>query len=280
MKTNPSPTMAAPATQQRTPMKTRILLFTGLALALGIAFTTSAQAAIPSDGLVANYPFNGNANDVSGNGNNGLVFGATLTSDRFGTPDSAYHFGGSGDYVFIAASPSLNITGDLTIAAWVYLSSSSVDPNAVIFSNLLEISPHNGYAFRLWDSNKLRFFSGDQSLLATTPLDAELWAHVAVVLSGATATTYINGTLDSSGTVAVPTSSSVNPTIGASQERFYGWNGGIDDILVYNRALSPVEISELAQVPEPSTYALLIAGAALVLVTRRRRATNAASFNL
>lgn len=257
-------------------MKTRILLFTGVALALSFAFTTSTQAAIPLDGLVASYAFNGNANDVSGNGNNGLVFGATLTSDRFGSPDSAYHFGGGGDYVFIAASPSLNITGDLTIAAWVYLSSSSVDPNAVIFSNMLEISPHNGYSFRLWDSNKLRFFSGDQSLFATTPLDVELWFHVAVVLSGTTATTYINGTLDFLGTVALPTSSSVNPTIGNSQERAYGWNGGIDDIFVYNRALSPVEISELAQVPEPSTYALLIAGAALVFVTRRRRATNAA----
>jgi hypothetical protein len=253
-------------------MKTRILLFSVVALALSILFTTSAQAAIPSDGLVANYPFNGNANDVSGNGNNGLVFGATLTSDRFGNPDSAYHFGGSGDYVFIATSPSLNITGDLTIAAWVYLSSSKVDPNAVIFSNMLETSPHNGYSFRLWDGNKLRFFSGDQSLFATTPLDAELWTHVAVVLSGTTATTYIDGTLDSSGTVAVPASSSVNPTIGASRERAYGWNGGIDDILVYNRALSPVEISELAQlVPEPTISTLVGAGVICTLLRMSRR---------
>ena len=253
-------------------MKTRILLISVVALALSISFTISAQVAIPSDGLVANYPFNGNADDVSGNGNNGLVFGATLTSDRFGNPDSAYHFGGGGDYVLIATSPSLNITGDLTIAAWVYLSSSNVDANAVIFSNMLETSPHNGYSFRLWDGDKLRFFCGNQSLFATTPLEAELWTHVAVVLSGTTATTYINGTLDSSGTVAVPTSSSVNPTIGASQERAYGWNGGIDDVLVYNRALSPVEISELAQIPEPSASSLLaLASSAVLWISLRRR---------
>jgi hypothetical protein len=222
---------------------------------------------------VADYPFNSNANDVSGNGNSGLVFGATLASDRFGNPDSAYHFGGSGDYVLIGASPSLNITGDLTIAAWVYLSNSNVDANAVIFSNMLELSPHNGYSFRLWDGDKLRFFCGDQNLLATTPLDAELWTHVAVVLSGTAATTYINGTLDSSATVAAPTSSSVNPTIGASQERAYGWNGGIDDILVYDRALSPVEISELSQpVPEPTVLTLVGVGVicTLLRISHRR----------
>ena len=252
-------------------MKTRILLFNVVALVLSISFTTSAQVAIPSDGLVANYPFNGTANDVSGNGNNGLVFGATLTFDRFGNPDSAYHFGSNGDYVFIATSPGLNITGDLTIAAWVYLSNSGIDPNAVIFSNMLEVSPHNGYSFRLWDGNKLRFFSGDQSLFATTPLESEQWIHVAVVLSGTTATTYINGTFDSSGTVAVPTSSSVNPTIGASRERVYGWNGALDDILVYNRALSAAEISELAQVPEPSAISILASASSAVLWISLRR---------
>ena len=46
-------------------------------------------------GCVANYPFNGNAEDISGNGNNGTVYGATLTTDRFGNPNSAYNFNGS-----------------------------------------------------------------------------------------------------------------------------------------------------------------------------------------
>jgi hypothetical protein len=232
-----------------------------VALALGVLLATSSQAAVPLDGLVAYYPFNGNANDISGNGNNGVVFGATLTSDRFGIADSAYYFGGNGHYILVAPSASLNITGDLTIAAWVDLSSSSVNANAVIFSDMLEHSPHDGYSFRLWDGNKLRLFCGGQSLLATTPLEVDVWTHVAVVLSGTTATTYINGELDSSGGVAAPTSSSVNPTIGASAQQAYGWNGEIDDITVYNRALSTTEISELAHVvPEPTFPALLGVG--------------------
>jgi hypothetical protein len=50
-----------------------------------------------SNGLVAHYPFNGNANDESGNGNHGTVHGAKLTQDRFGNPNSAYYFDGIDD---------------------------------------------------------------------------------------------------------------------------------------------------------------------------------------
>ena len=52
-----------------------------------------------NEGLVAHYPFNGNANDESGNGNNGIVYGATLTVDRFGNTNKAYDFNGSTTYI-------------------------------------------------------------------------------------------------------------------------------------------------------------------------------------
>ncbi|MGD0712159.1 MAG: hypothetical protein ABR968_13380, partial [Bacteroidales bacterium] len=55
----------------------------------------SVNAQIPSTGLVAFYPFKGNADDTSGNGHNGTVHGATLTTDRFGNPNNAYYFNGS-----------------------------------------------------------------------------------------------------------------------------------------------------------------------------------------
>ena len=54
---------------------------------------------IPTNGLVAWYPFNGNANDSSGNGNNGTVHNATLSADRFNNPNSAYSFNGSSSYI-------------------------------------------------------------------------------------------------------------------------------------------------------------------------------------
>ena len=54
--------------------------------------------------LVAYYPFNGNANDESGNGNNGVVHGATLTFDRFGNPNRAYHFNGIDNFIVASAN--------------------------------------------------------------------------------------------------------------------------------------------------------------------------------
>ncbi|TAF12105.1 MAG: hypothetical protein EAZ75_03925, partial [Flavobacteriia bacterium] len=73
-------------------MKKIILLLT-----IGVALTTQTLLAqvpsyVPSNGLVAYWPFSGNANDQSGNGNNGTVNGATLTTDRFGNSNSAYNF--------------------------------------------------------------------------------------------------------------------------------------------------------------------------------------------
>jgi hypothetical protein len=73
-----------------------ILALTAFAV---LTTSTTAFAAVTTDGLVAYYSFDGNANDQSGNGHDGSVNGATLTTDRFGTPNSAYSFDGIDDYI-------------------------------------------------------------------------------------------------------------------------------------------------------------------------------------
>jgi hypothetical protein len=70
------------------------------------------------NGLVACYPFTGNANDESGNANNGTVFNATLTTDRFNKPNRAYFFNGTNARIQAPHSNSLNV-GKITVAAWV-----------------------------------------------------------------------------------------------------------------------------------------------------------------
>ena len=75
-------------------------------------------------GLIAYYPFNGNANDMSGNGNNGSVAGATLSEDRFGNPDSAYYFDGN-DYINIGQLPQLQGAQGITVSCWVRRTSSN-----------------------------------------------------------------------------------------------------------------------------------------------------------
>ena len=83
-----------------------------------IPFITFSQVDL-NNGLVAYYPFNGNANDASGNGNNAIFNNATLTLDYYGKPNSAYHFNGVDNYIEIPNSNSLNTGNAISICAWV-----------------------------------------------------------------------------------------------------------------------------------------------------------------
>ena len=73
---------------------------------IGFGIISNAQVPnyVPSNGLVGWWPFNGNANDESGNRNNGTVNGATLTSDRSGNANMAYYFSGAGCSTYIACN--------------------------------------------------------------------------------------------------------------------------------------------------------------------------------
>jgi len=90
-------------------------------LVLLVVFGWSSGAwAVPviTNGLVAGWEFEGNANDVSGNGHHGTVVGAILTTDRHGTPDSAYRFNGSDDRITLA--PVFGAQQDpFTFSAWI-----------------------------------------------------------------------------------------------------------------------------------------------------------------
>ena len=78
----------------------------------------SANAQIPQNGLVAYYPFNGNANDESGNGNSGTVKGASLTTDRFGNSSSAFDFNGIDNMIEVPANNQFDFQ-NFTISTWI-----------------------------------------------------------------------------------------------------------------------------------------------------------------
>ena len=90
---------------------------TGVPLAFKLV---EQDIALTQHGLVAYYPFNGNASDESGNGNHGTVEGATLAADRFGKPSSAYSFDGLDDYVGFGTDDSLKIESNpFTVGMWI-----------------------------------------------------------------------------------------------------------------------------------------------------------------
>jgi hypothetical protein len=85
----------------------------------------SMSFAATTQGLVAYYPFNGNANDESGNGNQGTVYGASLTPDKDGQTNSAYSFDGVNDYIHIPYNQNFDINPNgFTVAHWI-----KVDPS-------------------------------------------------------------------------------------------------------------------------------------------------------
>jgi hypothetical protein len=103
-----------------------------------LTLTLNAQAQIPSSGLIGSWPFNGNANDESPNSNHGMVNGATLTADRFGTTSSAYYFDGIDDYIDLGNDPALDrFNTDFTISAWINPNTVTPEYGRPIFTNRL-----------------------------------------------------------------------------------------------------------------------------------------------
>lgn len=204
--------------------------------------TVEYYDAVPTKGLVAYYPFDGDATDASGNGNHGTMHGTRPTADRKGRLGSAILFG-SGNYISVPSSPTLNSpTNEITIAAWVrvgYWYGSSLAP--------LLCKGNVQYRFQLSRSTE-RCFLFDGSSYADcpcTPIRGE-WHHIGASYDGATFRTYVDGVLTGE--------RSILKSITASNfELFIGWDppqnkwflGAMDELRIYDRALSDEEMSAL-----------------------------------
>jgi len=216
------------------------LAFTLIVLSLSIVSFSPANAAFTdglTNGLVAYYPFNGNANDESGNGNNGTVFGATLMADRFGIPNSAYNFNGVSDYINVPHSPSLNIPAgtSVTITAWVYRTNASW-PVHIVGKRVGCGGDHNFYQLAI----------GNAALPpASVPLN--VWSFVATTTEGTVTKDYVDGVEVASYTLAMG-ANNADLKIGTSSTCQH-FPGPVDDVLIYNRALTPAEIIAIYNLP-------------------------------
>ena len=232
-------------------------LTVSLFLALGPAAFLASSAhgdEMPTDGLVAYYPFDGSADDASGNGNHGAVMGATLAPDRFGNEDSAYRFDGVDDWIEVESSPTVNIQGDtgLTIAAWVY-GESVGGTKAFIVSKWGPVgSEDDQFSFKVDVDCRPFFVLSDLStkIHSRAALRPHTWCFLAGVYDpdSHSISIHTNGVADNEKSVSFAIRSTEEPIVlgnGASPNQT--WNGLIDDLRIYNRALSAEEIQALYQ---------------------------------
>lgn len=204
---------------------------------------------VPTFGLVGWWPFTGNANDLSVNANNGtLVGGTVLTTDRFGSLNSAYAFDGNADYIDCGNAPSVNITGSLTISAWIYASDLSTTRGIVTKSPLPPVDDAYQLVVGAYVLSDLNFLNSDYGYLVPTLS----WVHVASVFDSVSQTIslYTNGLLDTTINVAFSSigTSSDNLCLGTHRPAFttnWSWSGNLDDIGIWNRPLMQSEITSL-----------------------------------
>jgi hypothetical protein len=220
----------------------------------GVTLTFTLATGMFFNGLVAYYPFNGNANDESGNGNDGTIMGPTLTTDRFGNPDSAYSFDGTDDYIRVPDNDSLDLSDGLTIMAWIKSENTEGARDIVVKWN--DNTSDRSYIFKDWDyGDKLSIELAKEnnevlaSLQSTTSIATGEWIFVATTFDSNTVKLYLNGAQDTSSTATgIIRASATDMLIGAVFTWggiYQNFDGVIDDVRIYNRALTPDEILEL-----------------------------------
>jgi hypothetical protein len=231
-------------------MKMR-LKHSALAASIALVVSGAAYANSLSDGLVAYYPFNGNANDASSNGNDGTVNGAIPSADRFGNADSAYHFNGNGNDTHSIELPNTVIDGltDITSSVWVQTS----DPYQGILSGASSGS-ENQYIIHMVEG-KVRPYIKNEYFSDGLINDGQ-WHHVVVARDGDSGLVQVFVDGDLAGSNALPAGplsidagglwvGREQDCVGGCWEPSQDFLGDIDDIRIYNRVLSETEVQKL-----------------------------------
>ncbi|MBL0340018.1 MAG: LamG domain-containing protein [Bacteroidetes bacterium] len=221
----------------------------------GLILTSNLVAQISINmGLIACYPFTGNAQDQSGNGHHGTLYGPLLATDRFSNPGSAYHFDGVNDYIDLGLFSGFTQSNEFSISVWI-------QPQQVKLQTILMLNPdnftdrfnamayysHNGVSSTIWDYGNC---NAGGRLIQVGTIFSNAWQHWVYTVHPLTGMkVYKNGVLTNSQT----TSSTLinrqrNLWIGggfdAAMAPFY-FHGIIDDMRLYDRAVTPSEVATL-----------------------------------
>ena len=225
-------------------------------LIITLLVTGLINAQMPTEGLVAYYPFNGNANDESVNENNGTVNGATLSTDRFGNESSAYNFNGTNNYISVDAANFLN--NNYTYVLWFKsISNIPIGANSALMSigesgGMQMVCVSNQYVVQSNTGTGGIGYSGPGAnnivfdniipLLNEWNFVAFSWSdtQIKLVVNDNVYTIVNNGSLP-----FYSNSTSPKFNIGCQYGLIQYFTGQIDDIRIYNRSLNQTEITAL-----------------------------------
>lgn len=219
----------------------------------------------PSDpgstlGLVAYYPFHANAEDASTNEYHGLVNGAVFAKDRYEIDDQAYSFDGIDDSI-VANIGSAIVSNEYTFQCWIMFRNFDNDyPQIIIGENNYVSLGANGPAYGD-DQGKISFYQNDSpgplnrivEPINSNKINTNIFYNITIVKGATNACLYMNGTLQ------VETTVQHNPIVQGTTLFFGGFdrvqnsmNGVIDDVRIYDRALSADEVTRLHAVTTPT----------------------------
>lgn len=204
-------------------------------------------------GLAGHWTFDGpkmltNVADSSGSGNNGSLIGQTSTTTVAGKLGQALQLDGINDYVNFGNNSSLNITGPGSISVWIRVNSWKTNYDQIIWKKgpgwadihygIIRNSTASYFVGNL--SNGTNYLGADGPRSSTITLGK--WYHLAYTWDGAKAKMYTNGVeTDSKDTTILPKNEAANVLISS----YYPLDGSVDDVRIYNRALSPTEVMQL-----------------------------------
>ena len=223
-----------------------------------VTVTVSNSAPPPPAGLVAGWAFNESfgptVNDASGNGNTAtLQNGPTWTSGRYG---GGLQFDGVNDFLTALNSASLNISGNaMTMSMWInpLAGAGAQVPFAKFWSGTMS-SPYYQYGLELDGGTTPHIYFGTAGGLRgasmASPLAVGQWSHLAIVFDGTQARFYVNGNLVSSAPLAASITARNSPLqMGADTSPWQFYKGALDDVRLYNRAESPLEVQNDMNTP-------------------------------
>lgn len=215
---------------------------------IAMHFAPQAADSGPS-GLVAHWKFDEGSGsttaDSSGNGNTGTISGATWTTS--GKYDDALDFDGTNDRVNVSDDDSLDLTTGLTIAAWVNRGTAGDEYETVVFKNNSGNSDLVYLMYSESNTNQPGIWVNSSNFCKGTGLSTGTWIHLAVTYDGSNLKVFEGGTQvgeSCSYTTAINTSTG-QLSIGGNSIWGEYFDGIIDDVRIYNRALSASEIQSI-----------------------------------